>query len=296
MGYSARYHAASLAAVFLALAVGILIGVGFGDNLLNSTQKSLEKSLTGDLENARGQADALGAKLNQEREFGQRAYPFLVGRRLRSERVGLIALGGLPSNLSSDIEQALAPTGARLSEVAVVREPPNVDGIASELKRTRFARMATDPGRLQDYAREAGVQLVRGGRLLRRTRDVLLSRASGRSGRVDDVIVVRSPPENVAPADRDPLKRLEAGILDGIHGTGVPAVGVERSDTDPSQVGYLHSGGFSTVDSLDLVSGRVAMVFALLGAEGNFGVKGSADRLLPDLLVRSKQRPARGRR
>ena len=28
MGYSARYHAASLAAVFLALAVGILIGAG----------------------------------------------------------------------------------------------------------------------------------------------------------------------------------------------------------------------------------------------------------------------------
>ena len=27
MGYSARYHAASLAAVFLALAIGILIGV-----------------------------------------------------------------------------------------------------------------------------------------------------------------------------------------------------------------------------------------------------------------------------
>ncbi len=27
------------------------------------------------------------------------------------------------------------------------------------------------------------------------------------------------------------------------------------------------------------------MVFALLGAEGSFGVKGSADRLLPDLLT-----------
>ena len=27
------------------------------------------------------------------------------------------------------------------------------------------------------------------------------------------------------------------------------------------------------------------MVFALLGAEGSFGVKGSADRLLPDLLA-----------
>ncbi len=27
------------------------------------------------------------------------------------------------------------------------------------------------------------------------------------------------------------------------------------------------------------------MVFALLGAEGSFGVKGSADRLLPELLA-----------
>jgi len=30
MGYSGRYHAASLAAVFIALAIGILIGVGLG--------------------------------------------------------------------------------------------------------------------------------------------------------------------------------------------------------------------------------------------------------------------------
>ena len=43
MGYSARYHVASLAAVFLALAVGILIGVGFGSDVL--------KGLTDDLEN-----------------------------------------------------------------------------------------------------------------------------------------------------------------------------------------------------------------------------------------------------
>ncbi len=27
------------------------------------------------------------------------------------------------------------------------------------------------------------------------------------------------------------------------------------------------------------------MVFAMLGAEGSFGVKGSADRLLPELLA-----------
>jgi hypothetical protein len=39
------------------------------------------------------------------------------------------------------------------------------------------------------------------------------------------------------------------------------------------------------VDNLDQLSGKVALVFALGGAAGNFGVKESADSLLPDLLA-----------
>ena len=42
MGYSARYHAASLAAVFLALAIGILIGAQWGSDVLNSTREDLD--------------------------------------------------------------------------------------------------------------------------------------------------------------------------------------------------------------------------------------------------------------
>ena len=49
MGYSARYHAASLAAVFLALAVGILVGVGFVSDVVSGTAEDLEQSLKSDL-------------------------------------------------------------------------------------------------------------------------------------------------------------------------------------------------------------------------------------------------------
>jgi len=42
MGYSARYHAASLAAVLLALVVGILIGVGFGSDIVTGTVRCIE--------------------------------------------------------------------------------------------------------------------------------------------------------------------------------------------------------------------------------------------------------------
>ena len=41
----------------------------------------------------------------------------------------------------------------------------------------------------------------------------------------------------------------------------------------------------ATVDNVDQLSGQVALVFALGGAEGSFGVKETRRRLLPDLLA-----------
>jgi hypothetical protein len=284
MGYSSRYHIASLAAVFLALAVGVLIGVGFG----SSPQKSLERSLKNDLKNARVDADRLGGELKNEREFSDSVYPLLVGGRLQGERVGLIALGGLAESLSGNINDAIQPAGARLKEVAVVRLPPSLDGLAKRLRGKRSQAVAAGGAGLERYGQQVGIELVRGGPLLRRTRDQLLARASGRLGRVDDVVVVREQPSDLKPNEVQVVQALERGLVTGIQLGGRPVVAVERSDSDASSVGYFDSRQVSTVDDLDLVAGRVAMIFALLGAEGNFGVKSTADRLLPELLVRSR--------
>src|SRR3954469_1149342 len=114
MGYSARYHATSLVAVFLALAIGILIGAEFGGDALTNTRKDLEKSLVGNLQDARSQADDLSGELGRSNEFGERLYPVLTSERLQGKRVAIIALGGLPGEVSAAVEEALAPTGAQL--------------------------------------------------------------------------------------------------------------------------------------------------------------------------------------
>jgi hypothetical protein len=74
-------------------------------------------------------------------------------------------------------------------------------------------------------------------------------------------------------------------MASGITATHTPAVGVEGSAADPSSISFFAGNDLSSVDDVDLVAGRLATVFALLGAEGNFGIKSSADRLLPDLLA-----------
>lgn len=285
MGYSARYHTASLIAVFLALAIGILIGAEFGGDALNSTRKDLEHSLVGNLQDARSRADELNGELNRSNEFAERVYPVLTRHRLAGRRIALIALGDLPGEITDDVKEALAPTGARLVGVGVVREPVDVNGLAEDLSKTRFADLRTNPDALTELGTGLGRQLAVGGTLFEVVRGDLFSRASGSFGALDGVIVVRDQPEEMGPAQDAKTDQLEEALMSGITATRIPAVGVETSGAESSSVSFFQSNDLASVDDIDLTAGRVALVFALLGADGSFGVKGSADQLLPDLLT-----------
>ncbi|HEX8688868.1 MAG TPA: copper transporter [Solirubrobacterales bacterium] len=285
MGYSARYHATSLIAVFLALAIGIVIGATLGGDTIDDTRRNLERSLTGNLEDARERADELNGELARAEEFGSRVYPMLVQNQLRGRRIAVLALGGLPGDVSDAIEDALAPSGGRLVGIGVVREPVDLQALADDLERTRFANIARDPDTQTAFGVGVGRQLVLSGILLERVRSRLFSRASGNFGGLDAVIVVRDQPQEMGPVQRAAAGRLEAGLIEGIAATRAPAVGVESTGADPSSISFFQGNDIASVDDVDLVAGRLAMVFALLGAEGSFGVKGSADSLLPDLLA-----------
>ncbi len=291
MGYSARYHATSLVAVFLALAIGILIGAEFGGDALTNTRRDLEHSLTGNLQDARDRADELNGRLARSDEFASRVYPALVRGRLAGRRIGVVALGDLPGDASGAIEDALGPTGARLVGVGVVREPVDLQALSDDLSKTRFAEIARDSDALTTFGTGVGRQLVRGGTLFERVRSHLFSRASGNFGALDGVIVVRQQPEDMGPVQRSTAGQLEAALMSGITGTRTPAVGVETSTAEPSSISFFGGNDLSSVDDVEAAAGKVATVFALLGAEGSFGVKGSADRLLPDLLPPAGSRP-----
>lgn len=289
MGYSGRYHAASLAAVFLALAIGILIGVGLGHNVVSGTRKGLEQSLKSDLAAARGHADDLQGQLNRHTDFEQEVYPALTGRVLEGDRVAVVALGALPEALKGDVQAVVgpdSPSGAALGEVAVVREPPNLAAIAGAApKGSPGSKVRRDRGSLTAVARRLGQALVLGGPSYARFRGAMLAQVSGRPGGIDAAIVIRAQPDDLNPHQTAETSALESGLLDGLESNGViPVVGVERSDADSSQIGFFNgAGATATVDSVDLISGRVALVYALNGSEGNYGIKPSADRLLPGL-------------
>jgi hypothetical protein len=285
MGYSARYHATSLIAVFLALAIGILIGAEFGGDALTSTRRNLEASLVNNLQDARSKSDELSGQLGRSNEFADRVYPVLTRDRLEGRRIAILALGGLPSEDTAAVEEALGPTGAKLVAVGVVREPVDLNGLAGDLAKTRFADVKRNPDTLAALGTGLGRQLVIGGTLPEVVRGHLFSRASGSFGGLDGVIVVRDQPQDLGPVQRAAAGSFESGLLSGITGTRMPAVGIETSTAEPSSISFFQGNDLSSVDDVEATAGQLALVFSMLGAEGSFGVKGSADRLLPDLLA-----------
>ncbi|HEX2128794.1 MAG TPA: copper transporter, partial [Solirubrobacterales bacterium] len=212
MGYSARYHAASLAAVFLALAVGILIGVGFGSDIVSGTAEDLEQSLEEDLDQERAQVDALEDELADERAFERAVYPAVVENVLRGSQVALIGLGDVSAEITADLEEAIGPTGGEIGEVGVVTEPPDLDRLA-QLEDGRMARAIErgSPDALRELGVDAARLLVHGGLRFDELRGTLLGRYSGQAAGTDAVVLVRERPEDLEPEASEATDALEDG-------------------------------------------------------------------------------------
>ena len=279
-----RYHALSLAAVFIALVVGLLLGVAIGDQeLVSSARQDLRSSLRADVREADRERDAAKTRLREQEQFADDAYPILTNAQLRGRRIGLVVLGN-DGGAPDMIRRALQPSGADLALVVVVRENVEIDALAESARGTRYANVAQDSSLLDDLGRRAGIQMVLGGRLVRELRTPLMQTLSGEFGRLDGVIVMR--PET-RPKDRDTAKRLaelQDGIARGLVQTGVKVVGVERRASDPSHIGWYRAREMSSVDNIDEHAGRAAMVFVLAGAQGAYGRGDEARELLPPVV------------
>ena len=281
MGYSGRYHAASLAAVFIALAVGILIGIGLADDVVSSASQELESSLRSDLSAAEDRADDLQSQLDRSARFSSQIVPEVLAGKLVGRRVALVEIGGTDEELVADARDAIETADGELAAVAQIALPPDEQALIDDLPQ-RYAKLRRDPDALTKIGEAVGRELAGGGPTIRRLAPDLFARFSGDLRGVDDVVIARIPPDELSAGARAATERFETGILDGAATAPADDVGAELTSTDPSTLGPFIDAGIPTVDHLDLPAGAIGLVYALDGFEGNFGVKEEASGLLPD--------------
>lgn len=288
--FGLRYHVASLAAVFLALAVGVLLGVAISGKVAEA-EESFERrqiaELQEDLEDANARAEAAEQSGSAARDLVESAYPALMAGRLDGGQFALLFLGPVEGSVRSAVERALFDAGAGgpafMIALDVPVEPDELQGAieSDEL----FAAFADDGGDFGELGRELGEEIVAGGETpLWDTlqSEIVQERAGGFSTEADGVVVMYSwtPPEE---DNEESARRLAAtgslaeGLLRGLDVTDVPVVGVATTDQTSELTDLYRDEGLSSVDDVDTAAGRIALALLLAGGEpGHYGIKESA--------------------
>ncbi|MGI8607147.1 MAG: copper transporter [Gaiellaceae bacterium] len=290
--FDLRYHVASLAAVFLALAVGIILGValsgkirGAEDALSAGRIAQLEAEL--DAERTRGSSEE--DRLQTSEDLIDDAYPALMENRLVDRGYAIVFLGPVDGALRSAIEGALTDadgTSVRLFAFELPVDPVSLsDFLESRESLSEYA------GDEMELGRAIGEELMEEGDtpvLDQVSRELVEERSGTTISAVDGAIVVRSwvpGVEDGSIASEEASQTFLEGVLQGLQSASLPVVGAETSDveTESSAVPVFNDAGLSSVDSLDLPGGRLALALLLGGGEpGHYGVKDTAtDGVVP---------------
>lgn len=300
--FGLRYHVASLAAVFVALALGILLGVAVSGKVTDAGEdfevqnlRDQNEELEQDLEAARAAAEDAAQQGEASEELLDRAYPALMDGRLDGENVAVLFLGPADGSRRADIQRTLADAGAGVPARVVALNVP-VDGadLDGALAGDEvLAGYAGDDGNFSELGRELGRELVEGGEtpLWSALETQLVEEKSGdASTPVDSAVVVSTwtPPED---GDGDGASEDEAsaslieGLVRGLGAAGLPTVGVTASDDPATAVDLYREEGMSSVNDVDVAAGRLALALLLAGAEpGHYGAGDEAtDGVVPPI-------------
>ena len=286
--FDLRYHVASLAAVFLMLVVGILIGVGIsGRGFVDDSER---RSLEGRIEALREEVDAANASIDDlelrqqaAADFVESAYPALAARRLEGKDIAILVLGPVDQSVRA-IERAVEEdANGRIARMRALVLPLRLEAVEAALSSKPKLGGYVGDQQLGNLGRDLGRELAAGGETPlwnALEAEIVEERRGNLAEPVDGVIVMRTAEPQAAESSR-----FLAGIYQGLGSAGVPVVGVEPTRVEQSAIPVFQRHRLSTVDGVDTPVGALAMLLVLadLDAAGDYGVRDTADRILPTI-------------
>jgi hypothetical protein len=269
-----RYHVTSLAAVFIALVIGILVGVAIsGRSLIRDTERRVLENDIAELQEQLAEAERQVGQQNALEEYERQSYPAVMEGRLADRRVGVVYVGSAEGEVAAGIQETIdradGVQGMRALQVPVA---------TGDLLR-RVSDVADAPRTVEDLGRSLARELVDGGDtpLWDAVGPILVEEREGGNLPLDAVVVART-----AEPQRGQTARFLAGFYAGLAAAGVPIVGVETTDAEATAVPTYRDHGFSTVDNVDTIPGRVALAVLLTGeSPGSYGTKEENTPVLP---------------
>lgn len=283
-----KYHIASLVAVFLALGIGILIGSTLlGNTALVEYQKQVTNNLESQLqalrktnEDVTARSNALQLDANINKQYEDQTLPLLVDGRLADKTFAVIELNG--SGFPPEITEVIEDAGGTVSSVTSINdfydEPKALNVLREELE---LWPDLSDDEYLGKLGTEIAVGVIDGEKdsIVNSLVDKKILQFTGEFGiPVDGVIIIGG---GYKPEARN--MQIDLALIDYFKELNIQVVGVEETDVSFSSMKEYQRKHISTIDDIDSAPGRLAMVLVLGGQPGNYGIKPTAQKLLPDM-------------
>jgi hypothetical protein len=267
-----RYYVVSLVAVFLALSLGIVLGSVIVDKgVLVEQQNKLVKSIQKDISDLRTENKKLREEMENFQKFEEEVFPWILDERLRGKKIAILDFDSELSDLSKEIRALCEAAGG---EVVYIRLQ-NPDTVDVEKKANLGEILSPGTTRtveeaLVDYVsfsittpslEREKLEKIEGTEVLEVTDYSLLPANS----------VVILPGENKVLMERLALNMEKSGLV---------VVGVDRANKPARGLDVFAGHNISTVNNIDTLEGKIALVLLLEGRVGDVGL--GKPHLLPE--------------
>jgi len=281
-----KYHIASLVAVFLALGLGILIGstVSGGDAIIEQ-QQQLADNLEQQLEELREKNEIMQMEIasiqvdyNIQKQFEEQALPLMIQDKLKDKSLAIIETNNY--SFSDDLINTLNMAGGEVKSVTTILNGLNAGEKKDEICKELGWGSLSDETFIRRIAKAVAEGVCMGDNLavLNYLAGKELLDMKGDFGvQLDGLIIVGGSQDN----QNIKIKVIDIPIIEYFLSRKIPVFGVEKSNVVCSYMEEYQKKRISTVDNIDTIPGQVALVLAISGKPGHYGVKSTAQQLLP---------------
>lgn len=284
-----KYYVLTIVSIFLALAIGIYIGFMFDAQDILMSQKEdivtqLEERfdyLEEENKMVKEEIEKVNKENNQIKEFNRAIYSDVIRDKLNGIKIAIIETSD--DYIYKGVSQTLELAGADVTSITTIKNNFYTDLDLLKENYEEENQIENVDNNIPNLSIDSIVQEIITGqdnKVIETFKAEGLIDANGEYITAIDYIVLAGGRKE---KDDTRFDTIDKKIIDICKKANIPVIGIEKESVDYSYIEKYKDNRISSVDNVDTIMGKVALVLAVDGRPGNYGVKPSAESLVPNL-------------
>ncbi len=278
---SMRFYIISIVSIFAALGIGIFIGFTMNtqdfiieqNDIISGVMESQFESLISENQGLKASENELKKENIYINEYIDSSYYYMLDNRLKGLRIGIIETND--DYITSGIGKSLELAGATILNVTTIK-----NSILDKEGLNNILIEAHHKNPIEASVNSIAEAIITG------TSNLVFDNLQKEGfitayGRYDEPIdyVVICGGSFLEASKR--INQVDRTIIEMVKKYNIPIIGVEKSGVDYSYITHYKDLGISSVDNVDMTIGKIAMVLVMEGITGNYGIKDTAESIMP---------------